>query len=524
MREKPSRRFHHRITAPLHVKLPNGSSLNAHDWSIAGLRVDDWPGELPERGDFLEVELCLPFQGFNIGFMATLEVLSTRVPSRTVAGRLHELGERERDLMAHFLDEIVRGTMTEIDETIARIDVPVTPISTMPDPNPIDQIPVHRWPIRSVLMSLFYIFAGILVFGYSGILLYSNLFMLEIRSAVVSAPLETTRALSDGHIVSIRVRENDFIERNKIAITVRDVNLNNRTNNIRSEIRRHKNSLKTLQNTIEKRQNEAIFQIMRLSIQHARLQEKRRNGTPGSGLSLAKIGNYSLINKQLGDVDSKLSSWRLIVVRNRSFLNLLEGRPDKPVSTSQSFHPLEKHIIEVKDKLKKSKDTLRWLKDKAKRLHIRAPFNARINRILRLDGSTILKGDPLIVFEPAQPRQIHAWLNQNDILEIAEGSTASVFLPLNQLRFEAIVTRVNRTQGYLDETNARYRWRDPTDLAAQVNLEIPIEVEQSLLQPGMPAIVLFDRANTNSVFHDIGVWLGSFEPLWGGNRNAAGQQ
>ena len=68
-REKPDQRRHHRVTAPLFVSLEgNPFKARAHNWSLGGLRVDGYPGELPALGNEVALQLTLPFQGFDISF------------------------------------------------------------------------------------------------------------------------------------------------------------------------------------------------------------------------------------------------------------------------------------------------------------------------------------------------------------------------------------------------------------------------------------------------------------------------
>jgi hypothetical protein len=38
------------------------------------------------------------------------------------------VGNREREIMAYFIDELVRGSMTSVDDVILRLDSPVTPV------------------------------------------------------------------------------------------------------------------------------------------------------------------------------------------------------------------------------------------------------------------------------------------------------------------------------------------------------------------------------------------------------------
>ena len=119
-RERPDQRRHHRVTAPLYVTL-SGHRVKAADWSLGGLRIEDFPGEMPAPLAPLELVLTLPFQGFDVTFDAKAEVVRANPEAGMIAVRFIELGERERELMSHFLEELVRGSMVDVEDTIQRI-------------------------------------------------------------------------------------------------------------------------------------------------------------------------------------------------------------------------------------------------------------------------------------------------------------------------------------------------------------------------------------------------------------------
>ena len=66
-RERPDQRRHHRVTAPLFVDF-DGHFVRAADWSLGGLRIEAFPGSLPEVGAEIAFEVTLPFQGFDDPF------------------------------------------------------------------------------------------------------------------------------------------------------------------------------------------------------------------------------------------------------------------------------------------------------------------------------------------------------------------------------------------------------------------------------------------------------------------------
>jgi len=155
-RERPDQRRHHRITAPLFVDVA-GWRVRAADWSLGGLRIVGFPDELPLAGDEIPLHLHLPFQGFDVSFDVMAEVVRSNSDNQSFAVKFTEVGEREGELMSHFIEELVRGSMSDVEDTIQRIDVPVTPASLEPDANPSEQVPVRRLPVKTITMTGVYI-------------------------------------------------------------------------------------------------------------------------------------------------------------------------------------------------------------------------------------------------------------------------------------------------------------------------------------------------------------------------------
>ncbi len=163
-REKPCQRRHHRLTAPLYVRVDNGPTLAAKDWSLGGLQLTNFAGEIPALYQEVNLTLDIPFQGFDIAFEVTGKVLRIISETRSICIEFTGLSERASDLMNHFVEDLVRGKMATVDDTICRIDVPVTPISTSPTANPTEVMPVNRLPLKTIIMTSTYLIVGVFVF------------------------------------------------------------------------------------------------------------------------------------------------------------------------------------------------------------------------------------------------------------------------------------------------------------------------------------------------------------------------
>jgi len=167
LRERPDQRRHHRVTAPLFVTYGN-ETLRADDWSIGGLRLSGITGELPSVGDTIRMTLSLPFQGFDINFENQFQVVRLDKDTGMFAGQFLELSERQRDLMEHFIEDL--------------------------------SIPLRRWSRKTIMMTGFYVLAGIGVFSYLALLIFTNFIRLEVDSAILTRPIIINKALADGTV------------------------------------------------------------------------------------------------------------------------------------------------------------------------------------------------------------------------------------------------------------------------------------------------------------------------------------
>ena len=176
---------HHRVKAPLFVEF-QGIVHRAADWSLGGLRIDQFSADLPAVDTEISLTLSLPFQGFEVVYPVRARVVRIVEETATFAVEFTDLGERERNLMEHFIEQLIRGSMMPVEDTIQRIDVPVTPVSTEPDVNPSATVPLRRWPAKTVLMTSLYMILGLFIISYVGLMIYANYFRLEIQTAVMS--------------------------------------------------------------------------------------------------------------------------------------------------------------------------------------------------------------------------------------------------------------------------------------------------------------------------------------------------
>jgi multidrug resistance efflux pump len=520
VRERPCQRRYHRLTAPLYVTVGE-QTLRAADWSVGGLRLEGVTGELPKVGDRVAMSLSLPFQGFDVAFNTKLEVVRRDLETAMFAGQYFDLPEREKNLLAHFAEEIIRGSMVEVEDTIQRIDVPVTPVSTIPDPNPHQEIPLHRWPIKSILMSSFYIVLGFIVLGYAGLMIYANNFRMEIQSAVVTAPIETVKASGDGFIMNTGYGPGDRVRAGEAIIHIADHKLERDIDMAELEIqkkkaqllfwkRRQSDELSRIENyaavdlkAVRQIRNDAqalVTEVRTAAAQNVRLQHLIKKG-------FTTHQRAESAEKWLADAQARLRNKNLELSSRSELAKLTLGRRHFTGKTFVSdLEKVEAEVTLADHKVTMSEREYDVLRKQRSRIAIRSPFNALIVDLPRFDKSAVQRGDVVAIFEREKSRHITAYLNQDEILQVGLNDPATIYVPALDETVQARVMTIDRTHGFVDEQQSRYTWRGSKDRSAKIILafeDLSLEAIRHRYTPGLPVIVIFKSRSTNQLMNSV---------------------
>lgn len=524
-RERPDQRRHHRVTAPLFVRV-DGHELRATDWSLGGLRIDGFTGELPSAGAELPFHLTLPFQGFDVSFDIKAEVVRTNAADKMFAVRYTQIGERERELMQHFIEELIRGSMSDVDDTIQRIDVPVTPARLEPDVKKIPaDMPVRRWPLKTVVMTTVYALAGLVVFGYAGLLGYSNFYRMEVQTAVITAPVETVMATSDGQVVLTGIKPGDSIRAGEVVVNLLDSSLERDIELADIAVRERKAQLAFLKQkqaeelerlrgfaTVEMKnvkQSKVELEGLQEQLKLVELQHARMKSLFDKGYATASM--LDDIAKQVIDLEARIEN-RRIELQSRA--DLAEQNFGKRLYTGQTLEGqsaeveaqvrLAEHEISLAEQRRESISRMR------ERAAAVAPFDGTVLQVPRINGGTVRKGDTLAIIEQRRDRRVTAFLNQDEILKVGLGDEALIYVPALGETLKGRVTSIDRTSGFVREQDQRqspgYGWRGPHDRSARIEIEFEEKariVDSDRYRAGLPVIVVFEQRSTNSVITAI---------------------
>jgi len=517
-REKPCQRRHHRLNAPLYVSIDGDEPSLAYDWSLGGLRIDNYQGKTLSILDEVSLLLELPFQGFQISFEVTGAIVRLSQDSHTLFIEFIDLSERSFDLMNHFVDDLIRGKMATIDDTICRIDVPVTPISTSPTPNPTEQMPGNRWPIKSIVMTFFYLSLGGFVFSYLALIIYSSYFTMEIETSVISSKIQTLKMPIDGVLKPMNLTIGAKFTQGQPLFSVENINLKNKINASKLKI---KSAEIKLTEAKEKYRIESermkLYQIVSttdVKILKAQLAAKKSElgAADEDFIRLNKLKLTSLIStKQLEDAiqNQNTKSYQVKALEAK----LVQATAMEAVSERRHYNHKE-FGVDLDIKAVELQTLYSTLQVEQQRLAgfitaqnnqvVRAPYNGKVTSLFYSENTSVPRNEAILTFEEVGNNQVIAFLNQEEVLQVGLNDLANVFIPALGLELEALITEIDRSSGYLDKKNANYSWRDKKEKTARVLLQLIGTSENiSLINAGLPAVVIFNRRSTNPLFSKI---------------------
>jgi len=520
-RERPDQRRHHRVAAPFFVTY-GSHRLRVTNWSLGGFLVEDVPDELPEVGDELQIHCALPFQGFEVSFNCGCRVVRVNPEKASFAAQFVEIGERERELMSHFIEELVRGAMTEVADTIQRIDVPVTPASLEPKKAPsLKGLPVKRWPVKAVLMTGFYGFFGLGLFSYAGLLMYTNFYRMEVQTAVITAPIETVASQVDGRIEWTRKRPGDDVRSGDVVVRVVDNQLEREIEMAEITIKERKAQLLFLKrrqaNEYDRMKNYTTVESK--SLEQARLDVEAIEAQLQAAEQ--QYGRLAILHRRGFTTDTKIEEAEKTVATLKKTLESkqveLRSRVEVANQTDGRWHyngqnmvgeigQLEAQIKLAENEVQLAQQRQAALVNHKNRLAVQAPFDGTVLELPHVNQGVVRRGDVIAILEQRKLREVTAYLSQDEVVRVGLGDEVLLFVPALNETLKGRIRQIDRTSGFVREVNGTqppgYRWRGSNDRSAKVliDFEDPKRVEDvERYRSGLPVVVIFPQRSSRSL-------------------------
>ncbi len=538
--ERPEVRRFLSVSAPLIVDW-HGERVRAEQWSLGGLRVTGTGSPVPEIGSIGPLKLMLPFQGFEMAFQVTAKVVDRDIQTGACEVEFVDLGSRERDLMCHFLDELVRGSMSEVEGTIRRIDVPVQPLAleadaAMPEPG--------SRPGRTAnagLMTALYSIIGLIVFGYFGLLAYGHFFRFEIDTATFSVPTEPVLSHGEGHVQWAAFRPGDEVKAGDVILGVYDNQLERDIELGGISLREKEAKLLLLQrragdepqriSNIATTRSQSVAR-MRLEIdslvarqQGVEQEAKRISALPRTSQNIMRVEeNKKRILAYQKAIEGKQLELKARLEREigppavRPTQSL--AQPD--ATLIRELSPVETQVAQVAQELEFAQLRLQALIAHRDRLAARAPFDGILVGLPRGDKAGVRRGEVVALVEQRAAPTVTAYLSANDALRIGIGDAARVYVPSAGAFLRGKVASIDRTEAISrDRTSAPHAMSTRSSGWSKVDLRVekPEQlVDRNRFQAGLPVVVQFERRWVSTIvavaatekasrFMDVGNWL-----------------
>ena len=521
-REMPSHRRHHRVNTPIDITI-NDHLYSVSDWSLGGFKIDNWDDESVNDGDELECNFSLPFQGFFLAFNNQIRVI--RRKENTLATKFIDIDERKTELLEHFIEELVRGNMTPVGDTLLRIDTPVTPVSVEPDHNPRDDLPLKRWPIKLILISSLYTFAGIVLLLYILFTLWVNFLSLQVETGVVVAPLEAVMSPADGKIAEVTVKLNQTMMKGEPIINIDNPKILEEIEHAKINIDRSKLLLERFHHekevALDKLQDYHGYSILKLQqmelhVETLRKQERMAHIQDGRLEHLFEIGHVSKRDADMAATDHAhlkrevLTAVNLLNEQNRNIQSLEKGRFYSGDRFELDVNELAFNIKQIKKNINMDTQELLALNQHKASLNLYAPANGRLVELFKHSGSTTKRGETIAVFERDEQRKVEVFLTQEEVLEVKMSQAARVYFTSIDITVNAKVTAIDRSYNAVDSNTNKYTWHDGRERNSKVTLQfvdLNTLPSQKKITPGLPAVVTFPNVGVGM----IGDFLRSFK-------------
>lgn len=387
--------------------------------------------------------------------------------------------------------------------------------------------------LRTTIMGAIWAVAGALTVGYSGALVYANFVRLEVDSAVIAGTLEVLQAPSNGIVVAVGKRPGDALRQGDRLMRVQDPEterqvamagvrlerarqeLRLRESELASETARRDDYVLIARNELARLRGDIEGLEQQVANARARVERFTTLYTQG----FASRQRLEDMTSELAGLNARLARTRIVEQERRALLASTEaGRHYDGTQIVGRLAELRAASARARGEVELAVEELRVWMERREETLVTAATAGRLLRILRPEGNSVRAGDTLMIYERPDDRVVHAFLTQDEVVRVAIGDAATVFIPALRAHVEARVVGIERAAAYLDDVEARYLWRQARDTGTRIGDrdrtarvvlrfdEGDARLVRERTEPGTPSVVSFSRRSINTV-------LGGFAPL-----------
>jgi multidrug resistance efflux pump len=384
--------------------------------------------------------------------------------------------------------------------------------------------------IKTALMACIWAGVGLSTLTYASSLLYVNYMRLEIDTALISGNVEPINAPFDGSVTSMLVKVGDRLIEGSRFMVLEDPEVEKLTKlaavkvdraredlvlrqaELESEKAKRDEYVSISKNKMEKIESD-LESIQKLE-QVARERFERVSDLFKKGIMIRP--RLEEASDRLAELTSQLNKARINKKeRAQQFESVLAGHFYDGAQVVGRMKEAEAAVQRASAEVDFSIEELQVMQQRRQINKITANHEARILKVLRQEGSSVKRGDTMLVVERMDERMVHAFVRQDEANRVAIGDEAVVYVPALRAKATARVSAVERNAAFLDDIDARYSWKlardggpKPTDKDRTARITLKFDgadkdVVDSKFEIGMPTVVSFQRRSTNTTFSNF---------------------
>jgi len=354
---------------------------------------------------------------------------------------------------------------------------------------------------------------------------------MEVRSAVISAPLATLKMPYDGILRPIRFRLGERLLQGQEIARIENPRLMSELENKRIEL---STAIRNQRRAEEKFRIETsrmkLYQVINRTdrqIAEARVHSSREALAAADtaysrlagllGRKLVTADKFERAIKERAQAEMRLKEAEYEFERSTA-MESVSGR--RYFNHKEFVADLDMYSLEIEAANSAVKTAMMQLEKMEKlneSLRIFAPYDGRIVSIQQAANTTVLRNEPILTIEQSIEPTVTAFLNQDQVLKVGLNDLAKVYLPALGQHIDATVVLVDRNSTFINSKRSHYSWKDGKSKSAAVSLRLHITKSQhNKISAGLPAVVVFSKRQVNDIFHRIGIVFSRFIG-WGNN-------
>ena len=289
-------------------------------------------------------------------------------------------------------------------------------------------------------MSAVYLALGVLVFGFTAILVYSNFYRMEIQTAVIAAPVETVTAQADGRIEWTNLQPGDPVKAGEVIVNVVDNQVERELELADIAVREQKAKLTYLKRrqvdelervqsfaTVEMKnvqQTKVDVESLQAQLYAAEQQAKRLTILHSKGFTT---------DVRLEEAEKQVATLKKSIERNKielsSRVDLAEQNLGKRLYTGENIvgtlGDIEAQVRLAELEIGIAEDKKKAVLNHKQRLAVTAPFDGTILELPRVNNGHIRRGDVIALVEQRRRRHILAFLTRGDFRHTKAAATGT---------------------------------------------------------------------------------------------------